>query len=149
MNTKNSKGATRSPENDKNLIRSSKNSATPTNTNFDQISSLITTPRLIMSRKDTSAYDFNNDILLKSNSPSFPKAKFDSSWESIDYESLESLFRSEDSVNLETCLPTSIHSRFEEDFSRLRFLVYKQQPALVRPVVFNQNLETLEFKSPF
>jgi hypothetical protein len=145
MNTKNSKGATRSPENEKNLIRSSKNSATPINTNLDQ----ITTPRLIMSRKDSSAYDFNNDILLKSNSSSLPKAKFDSSWESIDYESLESLFRSEVSDNVETCLPNSIHSNFEEDFRRLRFLVYKQQPALIRPVVFNQNLETLEFKSPF
>ena len=145
MNTKNSKGATRSPENEKNLIRSSKNSATPINTNLDQ----ITTPRLIMSRKDSSAYDFNNDILLKSNSSSLPKAKSDSSWESIDYESLESLFRSEVSDNVETCLPNSIHSNFEEDFRRLRFLVYKQQPALIRPVVFNQNLETLEFKSPF
>ena len=102
-----------------------------------------------MSRKDSSAYDFNNDILLKSNSSSLPKAKSDSSWESIDYESLESLFRSEVSDNVETCLPNSIHSNFEEDFRRLRFLVYKQQPALIRPVVFNQNLETLEFKSPF
>ena len=125
-----------------NEMSSSKKSTS--STNLDSTSSPITFSNPLIARKDSSIQEDSYDLYKQH---SFSSRTCEGSLESLECKSLELLFTFEDSDNIDNSLQTSLHSSFKKDFVRLHSFVYKNQPALIRPVIFNEESKELEYTS--
>ena len=123
---------------------SSSNKSNTSNTNLDSIQSPITFSKPLTSRKDSSIQEYCD---LYKQTSLFSRT-CECSLEPLEYEKLESIFTLEDSDNIENFPLTSLCPHFKQDLFRLYSVVYKNQPALIRPVIFNESRQELEYTCP-